>query len=433
MTYSFDSRLLKTLMHGGLLLIATLPLQAQPLLTLEEVVQTVLKNNFAIQRARNEQKIAAKNHHIGNAGFLPMLDTSLKGHSNHQTFPQDVDNTSLSADLSLTWNVFSGMQSIFTYQHLGKLSQISQLQAQQTIEAKVAEATKGYYSLALVQKKKHVLEGYLTVSKEVLQLAQAKYEIGEYTKLDYLTAQVQYNDEQAKLLLQEEALTTAKLTLQGLLGRDAPQDFTVVEDIPLPSKLTWETFSQALTTAHPSILAAQKHSEDAAIAVKLQQAKLWPRVDFSVGYALGSQRQQDQTWEATPRGFQYGIGISFNLFHAFQHATAIQEAQIKAHNAQLSLEAQQAQLEATLKQHFLHYTQQLQRYELAQQHVQVSQENVAVALEQYRLGSITLLELDKARQGAQETTLKWLQAVYDAKVSEVELQQLGGRVLDAAP
>ena len=430
MTSLFPSRLTKLLTQGWLILIATTPLQAQPLLTLEEVVQTVLKNNFAIQVARNKQKIAAKNHHIGKAGFLPQLDMHLGGQANRQVWPQVVDHTSLSAGFRLTWNIFRGMHSIFTYQHLGKERQISQLQTQQTMEEKVAAAIKGYYSLVLAQQEKHVLESALAVSKEVLQLAQAKYEVGECTQLAYLTAQVQYNDAQAKLLAQEEAITAAKLTLRSLLGRDGPEEFTTVEAIPLPQPLPWEALWEAFTAANPSILVAQKRCEEAALALKLQQANLWPCIDFSLGYSLGSQYQA-QTWQATPRAFQYGIGISFNLFHAFQHATAIQEAQIKADNAQLERAAQQVQLAAALKQHFLHYTQQLQCYALFQQHVQVGQENAKVALAQYRLGSITLLALDKARQSAQEATLKCLQTIYEAKVTEVELQRLGGGLLDS--
>jgi hypothetical protein len=62
----------------------------------------------------------------------------------------------------------------------------------------------------------------------------------------------------------------------------------------------------------------------------------------------------------------------------------------------------------------------------------VSQESVELALAQYCLGSVTPLVLDKARKNDQETTLKYLQAIYDAKVNEVELQQLGGALLDAA-
>jgi outer membrane protein len=416
-----------------LLLMVATPLRAQPLLTLTEVVQRVLAHNFDIQVARNKQKIAAKNHHIGKAGFLPSLDANLGFHQEHTIWlqKQNADATNLSASLGLKWTVFNGMQRIFTYRHLEKVSQICQLATQQTIEEKIAETIIGYYRLALAQKKKHVLENCLVVSEEVLRLAKAKYEVGQCSKLEYLNAQVQHHEEQAKLLLQEEEVMTAKLALQSLLGQEGSQDLMIVEDIPSPSRLSWEMLTEALATVNTSTQIAQKRCEDAKLAIKLKQAALWPSVDLSLGYSFGS-KLHDQHWEATPRGLRYGISVSLNLFHAFQHVTTIQEAGIEADNAQLNLRAQKMQLEAALQKHFLHYTQRLKRCELAQQHVQVSQENVAAALTQYRLGCITLLALDKARQNDQETTLKYLQAIYDAKVTEVALQKLGGTLLDVA-
>ena len=411
-------------------MIAATPLQAKSLLTLEEVVQHVLAHNFDIQIARNNQKITAKNHHVGKAGFLPTLDARGYVNKEHQTWPKKYkEGAKLFMDVELGWTVFNGMKSVFSYQQLGKKSQVSQLEARKKIEEKVAEAIIGYYSLSLAQKKKHVLENFLSVFKEVLQLAKIKYEVGLCSKLEYLNAQVQHNEEQEKLLSQEEALTAAKLTLHSLLGKDGPEEFAITEDIPFPSRLNWEVLTETLATANTSIQVARKHCEDAALAIKMKQADLWPSVDLSLGYSLGSKRH-DQHWEATPRGFKYGMSISFNLFNAFQHTTEIQEASIKADNAQLGLRAQQLQLESYLKKQFLHYTQQLQRYALAQQHVQVSQENVAVALAQYRLGSSTLLVLDKARQSAQETTLKCWQVLYNAKVAEVELQKLAGTLRD---
>ena len=103
-----------------------------------------------------------------------------------------------------------------------------------------------------------------------------------------------------------------------------------------------------------------------------------------------------------------------------------------ADNVHWELRAQTLQLEAELKKQFMHYTQQLQRYELVQEHVQVSQEHMNVALEQYRLGSLTLLELNKARQNAQETELKVWDILYNTKVAEVMLRKLSGTLLDGS-
>ena len=361
------------------------------------------------------------------------MDTNIGVNAAYSTWPKkpNANTANSSAGLVLKWTVFNGMRRIATYQHLGKLNQISQLEVQQKIEEKVAEAIISYYGLSLAQKKKNVLDDCLSIAQEVLQLARIKYEIGQCSKLEYLNAQVQYNEEQAKMLLHQESLTTAKLALHRLMGKDCPEDFSVVEAIPLSPGLSREALDKSLATANASILVAQKHCEDAALTIKMQQSKLWPHVDVALGYDLGS-KFHNQRWEATPRRFKYGVSVSFNLFNAFQHTTAIQQAGIKADSTQLNLQAQQLQLECELKKYFLMYTQGLQRYELAQQRVQVSQENMALSLEQYRLGSTTLLALNKAKQSAQEAVLKCWQVLYDTKVAEVRLQKLGGTLLDAA-
>ena len=116
----------------------------------------------------------------------------------------------------------------------------------ENVRSKVHQSLIEYYGLVLAQKKKQVLENSLVVSEEVLQLAKAKYEVGQCSKLAYLNAQVQHNEEQAKLLSQEEVLTAAKLTLQSLLGKDGPEEFTIVEDIPVPSRLNYKALTEAL-------------------------------------------------------------------------------------------------------------------------------------------------------------------------------------------
>jgi outer membrane protein TolC len=398
---------------------------------LEEVVHRVIINNLDIQVARNKQRITAKNHHIGQAGFLPSLDAHGSLNAAHSTWPKNPNFNTIdsSAGLGLRWTAFNGMQRIATYQHLGKLSQISQLETRKKIEEKVAEAIIGYYDISLAQKKERVLEDCLLISQKVLQLTKVKYEIGQCSKLEYLNAQVQHNEEQAQILLHQESLATAKLALLRLMGKDGLGDFSIVEDIPLAPRLSREALVHSLAVANSGILIAQKHCEDAALAVRIQQSKLWPHVELALRYDLGRERH-NQKWEATPRSLKYGVSVNFNLFNAFRHTTAIQEAGIKANSTQLNLQAQQLQLEYELKKYFLIYTQCLERYELVQQHMQVSQENVAMSLEQYRLGSITLLTLDKAKQSAQEAALKYWQVLHDTKVAEIMLQKLGGTLLD---
>lgn len=417
------------LLTVGLCLSAATSLQAQPLLTLEEAIQIALKHNADIRIAQGGQKIAAKNYHLGNAGFLPKLDVHVRGDMSHPILSTNNAFPSLSPDLKLTWNIFSGLQHLYTYQNLGTLHRISQLRAQQTTAQQVAAVIKGYYALVLAQQKQQVLEKALVVAQKNLALAQAQYQAGTGTQLDYLTAQVQYNTEQAQLLAHQEALMAAQMTLQELLGYNSPQDFAVATTIPLAAKLTWETLTKDWATTSVELLTTQQQCREAALAVKLQKAKLWPRVDFLCGYKLHSQ-YQNHDWNNVHDGLYYGLSVSLNLFDAFQHHTAIQVARIQEGHAQLRSAATKRKIEAKMKQCYLRYTQLLQRYEMAQHHVQVSEQSAALALAQYQAGKITFLTLNKAEQDAQKTVLQQLQVAYETKSAEVELLQLAGRLLD---
>ena len=46
------------------------------ILSLEEAITIGLKNNYSIQIAGNDSKIATNNNTLGNAGFLPSLNIS---------------------------------------------------------------------------------------------------------------------------------------------------------------------------------------------------------------------------------------------------------------------------------------------------------------------------------------------------------------------
>lgn len=428
-TMHTTSRRIANFMVAAALCLATaVTAHAQAPLTLQEAIQIALDHNISLKLAQGEQKIAYKNYHLGNAGFLPTVDAYLRGEATHPTQPQADTTAQVIPGIELKWTVFNGLAGFYTYQQLGQRHRIAQLQTQQALQTQVAAVIKAYYALVLAQQKQRVLEGALAVAQQVRDMVQQQYQLGQGTQLDYLTAQVQYNTEHAQLLAHEEALHTAQVTLQVLLGKEFSPPLTVVNNIPPPQKLSWDSLSQALEATNPAWLLAQQRRQEAAINVKLQYAKLWPQIDLKLGYQ-GEKPYVRSQWGKLSQGAHYGVSLRFNLFNALQHYTDIQVARLGVAQAQLRSAAQQQQLQATLKQRFMRYTQQLQRCAMAQQHVQVSQQSAALALEQYQLGKISLLALHKAKQSAQQTALQQLQAAYDAKVAEVALQQLCGTLL----
>jgi len=428
----FAHRFFQPLVVGYLLFTPLASLQAQPMLTLEEAIQEVLHNNKALQQARNSRKIAAYNNHISKTDFFPTLTLPTIGATwpesdmqylrfssgvrHRGSFQSLSKHAWLRNEIGLSWRL--APSSLFSYQTLRTRDQISELKWQQATAAQVVATIKVYYSLVLAQQKQKVGVESLTVAQETLQLAKAKHEVGQATALDYLDAQVTYEQAQAAFRKQEEHVANQKRELGRLLGRNEFAAFEVVEAIPLPEPLDWEALLATYKTAGPALLLAQKQHKNHLSMLKLKQVdRLFPSLGLDLTHTC---------WEKQP---QYRIGLTLDFTNIFQYTINAHKERLEAENHRLALADTQVDEEEKLRSQFLAYTRQLQDYTLQQRSVQVSQARAAEALEKYRLGSITLLNLKRKQEEAKKAVQQCLEMCYEIKKKEVELRALAGMPL----
>jgi outer membrane protein len=124
-------------------------------------------------------------------------------------------------------------------------------------------------------------------------------------------------------------------------------------------------------------------------------------------------------------GPQYGLTLSVPLFRGGA-VKAVKQAKLAGEQADLSL--QQAQLE--MQRNVLDTWSQ---YENAQQRVALEEENLGgtrtqmqVALESYRIGVSTAVQLRDVQQGVVAAENRLLTAQFEAKVAELRLKWLAG-------
>ena len=119
-------------------------------LNLDEAIGIGLKNNFSIQIASNDTKIAVNNNTLGNAGFLPSVN--LNGGVKENLFSLDskdqngvstqsdnlhIGTTTLGA--TFDWTLFNGMGMFIKKDKLGSLQSLQETTLRATIENKVSE------------------------------------------------------------------------------------------------------------------------------------------------------------------------------------------------------------------------------------------------------------------------------------------------------
>src|SRR2546423_137537 len=92
---------------------------AQEKLSLQQAIETGLKNNYSILITKNESGQAKNNATLGNAGALPQInlsltqnnsvtDTKQKYSSGSEVNKTGATSNSINADAALTWTIFDG-------------------------------------------------------------------------------------------------------------------------------------------------------------------------------------------------------------------------------------------------------------------------------------------------------------------------------------
>src|SRR5690606_12590295 len=220
----------------------------QQVLTFEEVIQRGLDNNFGVKIAINEAELAENNLGIGRSAVLPTLNATYGRTSSvedvEQKFVDDANPRIIDGAQSSNKNfnlvAIYGIRAdaVVALKRLGKLAEISDLEAKVVIENTVAAISSAYYRLVLELQRNAMLEETLELSKRRLEIAQAQYELGQQSKSAYLAAQVDYNADLSLLLSQAQVIESARISLNELLAMDPSENYIVKDTIQIEKNLS---------------------------------------------------------------------------------------------------------------------------------------------------------------------------------------------------
>ncbi len=417
---------------------------SQDTLTLSDAIQIGMERNFNIRIAQKNQQVAENNYSLGNAGFLPTvgvdasylreIQDTRQVFASSDTPPQVRDNaksSSLSAEAAVNWVIFDGTQMFVNYQQLQELKNVESANVKATIENSIADISGAYYAVILAKAQLDVFKETLDVSKERMTIAQAKYKVGKASKLEFLTAQVDYNADRAALIQQQEVLYNAKVDLNNLLNRDPATDFNVPGTIAPNLQLDKEVLQDQLTYNNPTIIAAQNNQNVAYLEMKRLRTQYLPILSLNGGYRYNSlEAQAGFILSRQSHGPYYGATASWNIFDGFNRSRNVQNARVGIETSQLEVESTQQSLLADLEKNFASYQNSIQLVELERANLELAKENTQIALQRYKLGNTNNLELREVQQNAVQAESRLINAIYNTKIAEIELLRLSGQIID---
>jgi outer membrane protein TolC len=127
-------------------------------------------------------------------------------------------------------------------------------------------------------------------------------------------------------------------------------------------------------------------------------------------------------------GPAFGLTAGVNLFNGMENKRQLQNAKLQQQTSQLNYDATLNSLKASLYQTYQDYSTNVKLSQFEQNNIVVAEKNEKVAFERYKLGNLNDIELRETQLKLIEAKTRLLQAFLNAKLAEVTLFQLTGKL-----
>lgn len=410
-------------------------------LTVEETVKLAIENNYQIITAANELKINEYAVSPGFAGMLPTLEATISDNNSIQNLSQtrsdgtvverdNAKNNSLNYGVALDWTLFDGLRMFANYDQLKENKKLGDAELKQVILSTVGEVMITYYDLVQQQQQLSALDSTLLISKQRVDLAKNRFTIGKASKLEVLNAEVDLNTDQTLIQRQKELYINTKIKLNQQLARELDKDFKVVAEIFVDEGLLLPNLETMVVNENPQLLAIQINKRITELELKKIKAARYPTIFATTGYNFGkTESSLGFTTSANSRGFNYGFGATLNLFDGFKQKTNEKIGKIDVDNSEVAIAEQKQSLLALLGTTYQTYLTNISLIELEGNNEAIAKENLDITVEKYRIGIIPTIEFRTAQLNYINAKVRFSNAKFQAKLSEIVLKQLSGNLI----
>ncbi|HOW08859.1 MAG TPA: TolC family protein [Bacteroidales bacterium] len=434
----------KLLLFSILITCLSLSVRAQKVYNLDDCIKTGLERNFSLLITRNNEAIAKNNYTLGNAGFLPSLDLSSKysGTLNDirremtdgtETTSNGENNTVTTAGLTANMTIFNGFNVVTSYKKLNELKQVGELNTQLSIENLVAEIISAYYNYIQQTELRNNLEYAVALSKERLRIDEDRYLLGSSSKLQVLQSRVYLNADSSRLSRQLEVVRSAEIRLNELMAvEDLSQKFLASDtSVVVKPDLLYETLLEETLAKNTSIQIASKNKTISEYDYRIIASRSYPYLNASTGYTYSlNTYSSSQTDRQHTKGLNYGLTLGMNLFDGFNQRRSIRNAAIDINNKDLRLKEIEQGVRADLITLYSAYSNYLRLITLENQNLQTATENLEIAIDMYKLGSLSGLDLREVQKSLLDARESLFSVEYQAKLAEISLMMISGRIME---
>ncbi|MDP3431875.1 MAG: TolC family protein [Bacteroidota bacterium] len=442
----------KSLLVVFMFLLLSVNTEAQDIYDLSRCVQTSLEQNFAVKVARNQEEIADNNYTRGNAGFLPTVTTTNRFGGNVTSTTQNmnndtkntskgIQNTTGSAGVNLDMALFRGFNVQTTWQKLNELKQIGELNTQMAMENLVGQIVAEYYYQIQQLNYFNNMKYAVSLSKERVRIDEERYLLGASSKLELLQSKVYLNEDSSRLARQNEQILESEVRLKKLMALENLEEDIELKDtsIVFNPDLNYKELLDLTLDLNTSLQIAKKNHLISELDYKIIASRSYPYLNFSSGYnyayrgygsgtisdygTLTIKNQQSQT-------LNYGLVLGMDIYNGNNRRREKTNALIEVETRVYRFQEVEQDVKAELLTVYNAYQNNLRLVKMEGQNLEVARENLEIALERYRLGALSGLELREVQKSLLDAEERLISVKFQTKLAEISLLQISGKIMN---
>jgi adhesin transport system outer membrane protein len=415
------------------------PAKAQEL-SYKNCLELGLEQNYSLRIVKNDEQIAQNNLRYGKMFVLPDLDargtlTNSIIDSRQKRFSGEIQersnakSNSLNSNIALNWTIFDGFGMFVQYRQLNELLEMGLWTTRLTIEDLMASIGTEYYNYLQQRKRLTTLEYVMTLSKERLRITEEKYRIGNQSKFDYQQAKVEYHTDSSFYLQQIQSQEASRFRLNRVLALDPDTSLTIEDTIVIDYNLAYDDIYQQTLSNNISLQIARQKQTLSELDLKLITSRAYPVISLTGGYTFTqSEAQAGILLENRQIGWNYGASITVPILNKFDLHRQRKNAKLEIENARLSLEDLEQDIRSDMNEIYTAYQNNIKLVELEKQNLSIAHDNFDIAMERFRLGDLSGIEMREIERMYLDAEDRLLMAQYQAKLAEISLKQISGRM-----
>ena len=289
-----------------------------------------------------------------------------------------------------------------------------------------------YLNLLQARAQAELAQHVVTKAQEALNLAQAKYNVGQNTMIDVRSAQVDKGNADVGLLQAQQNVQIEVLKLYQIMGVPAPEPpvvvpsdtFAVVAPAWSPDSLVAIGLAQ-----NPALVAMRSRQVAARWSARSAQSQYLPTVSASAstGRARITQGAAPAYYQTSP--WSLSLTVSLPIYDAASRNSQVAQANYQDESLRQSIRARELQVRTDVSSAYLTLVTAYQTIAVQANNRTAADEALSLATERYRVGSGSIIELLNARVNSETAGTNYINAVYNYHKAIAALEQAVGRTL----